>query len=480
MIGEQLVQRFADRANADELAVAGGLAIRRIDVGLGHDAAAEAHLRGFAHAQGRLRDAANLPRQAHLAEHRRCRRNDAIAHRRRDRGHHAQVGRRFVHRHAAGDVHEHIVADEVQARALFEHREQQREPLLVDAARHAARAPVAARADERLDFDEDRARPLDRAQHRRPRRIRRPLGQEQLGRIRHRPQAARRHLEHAELADGAEPVLHRADDAVRVVAFAFEVEHRVHDVLEGLGAGQAAVLGDVADQERRDVLALRREQQLRRRFADLPDAARRRLELERVDRLNRVDDHERRLDARHLLEDALEARFRQQIERRLADLETLTPRFDLVFRFLAGAVQHRPDRPRHVRGGLEQQRGLADARFAAEQDERSGDDAAAEHAIELADARREPGVLFDLDVAVQARAARGRQRVPMSGRRRAPMPPAAAPRRASSTRRSRRIARAISATARRIPGRRRRSWVASWLGQVGRVRSGAGRSGQVG
>ena len=41
-----------------------------------------------------------------------------------------------------------------------------------------------------------------------------------------------RHLEHAQLADRAEAVLHRAHDAVRVVLLAFEIQHRVDDVLE--------------------------------------------------------------------------------------------------------------------------------------------------------------------------------------------------------------------------------------------------------
>ena len=77
---------------------------------------------------------------------------------------------------------------------------------------------------------------------------------------------------------------------MRVVALAFEVEHGVDDVLERLGTGEAAVLGDVADEERRDVVALRGEQELRRRFADLADAAGRGLELQREHRLDRVDD----------------------------------------------------------------------------------------------------------------------------------------------------------------------------------------------
>jgi hypothetical protein len=42
-----------------------------------------------------------------------------------------------------------------------------------------------------------------------------------------------------------------------------------------------------------------------------------------------------------------------------------------------------------VRGRLEQQRGLADAGLAADQHERPGHDAAAEHAVELTDPGRQ-------------------------------------------------------------------------------------------
>jgi len=70
------------------------------------------------------------------------------------------------------------------------------------------------------------------------------------------------------------------------MALAFEVQHRIDHVLERLRAGKAAVLGDVADEEGRDVLPFGHEQQLRCRFAHLPDAARGRLELEGKDRLH--------------------------------------------------------------------------------------------------------------------------------------------------------------------------------------------------
>ena len=134
----------------------------------------------------------------------------------------------------------------------------------------------------------------------------------------------------------------------------------------------------------------------------------RRLELQREDRLNRIDDDQGRLDAGDLVEDAFEAGLGEQVERRVADREPLAARLDLVLGFLARAVEHGPDRARHVRGRLQQQRRLADAGLAAEEHERPGHDAAAEHAIELADAGREPLVLLELDVRVQPRRAGGR------------------------------------------------------------------------
>ena len=104
---------------------------------------------------------------------------------------------------------------------------------------------------------------------------------------------------------------------------------------------------------------------------------------------------------------------------------------------------------------LQQQRGLADARLAAKQHQRTGDNAAAEHAIEFADTRGDAIGLrcFNLRVLL---------------RRPAP-PPAShsdawsgrpsrlrtgAPRQTSSTRRSRRTCPATSGAGRRTPDTR--------------------------
>ena len=94
----------------------------------------------------------------------------------------------------------------------------------------------------------------------------------------HLAQPRARHLEHAELARRAEPVLERAHDAMRVMALAFEIQHRVDDVLQRLGAGEIAVLRDVADEHNRNVAPLGGEQQMRRDLAHLADAARARIE----------------------------------------------------------------------------------------------------------------------------------------------------------------------------------------------------------
>ena len=211
------------------------------------------------------------------------------------------------------------------------------------------------------------------------------------------------HLEYAKLADRAEAVLHGADDAVRVMTLPFEVEDGVDDVLERLGAGEVAVLGHVPDEERRNVLPLRGKEQLRCRLADLADAAWRRLELQREHRLDRVDDDERRIEPPDLFEDPLEAGLREDVERRALHAEPLTSRLDLVLGLFAGAVEHGAEVVRKVCRRLQQQRGLADAGLAADQDQRSRNDAAAEHAVELVDAGRQALGVDEVDVGVELR-----------------------------------------------------------------------------
>ena len=107
--------------------------------------------------------------------------------------------------------------------ALLEDGQQQRQPRLIDARRHAPRIAKRARAHERLHFDKQRPRSLDRAMHGRPGRVRGTLREEQRRGIRHRHQPLAGHLEDAKLARGAESVLHGAHNSMRMMPLALEI-----------------------------------------------------------------------------------------------------------------------------------------------------------------------------------------------------------------------------------------------------------------
>ena len=74
----------------------------------------------------------------------------------------------------------------------------------------------------------------------------------------------------------------------------FKVENRIDNVLESFRPGDRAVFRDVPDQENGDVIFLRPEQQLRRDFPHLSDAARRHLEFFTERSLNGIDDDDSR------------------------------------------------------------------------------------------------------------------------------------------------------------------------------------------
>ena len=94
----------------------------------------------------------------------------------------------------------------------------------------------------------------------------------------------------------------------------------------------------------RDVLILRGKQELRRRFANLADAARGRLKLVGPDGLHRIDDDKRRRQPRDFFEDALDAGFGQEIERRIADAKPIATALHLVLGLFSRCIE--PDQPR--------------------------------------------------------------------------------------------------------------------------------------
>lgn len=92
------------------------------------------------------------------------------------------------------------------------------------------------------------------------------------------------------------------------------------------------------------------------------------------------------------------------------DVEALAARLHLVFGFFARAVEHGASRAGDAGGRLEQQRGLADARLAAKENQGAGYDPAAQHAVKFVDARGGAFRLLAGDFGVEpgARARLGR------------------------------------------------------------------------
>ena len=106
-----------------------------------------------------LAGGAHLAGQADLAEDCRRRPDRPVPDARGHRGDDREVRRRLVDGHAASDVHEDVLGDEVEAGTLLEHGQEQRQAIAIEAARHPPRVAVRAGADERLHLDEQRREP---------------------------------------------------------------------------------------------------------------------------------------------------------------------------------------------------------------------------------------------------------------------------------------------------------------------------------
>ena len=229
----------------------------------------------------------------------------------------------------------------------------------------------------------------------------------------------------------------RAQRPVGALALALELQHAVDQVLEHAGTGQRAVLGDVPDEQHRGVLRLGHAHQLARDLADLGDRARGARQVGGVQRLHRVD----HAHVRALLLDRRDHRLQiglgdHRDPQRTVAAQPLGPQPDLRRGLLGGHVQRAVAVGEHVGQRHRRQRRLADPGRAADQDQRTGDDPAAEHAVELADPGTQPPLLVGDDVC-RARPARRRPRGTAPGRGRSLEPPRPQAARSScSTRRS--------------------------------------------
>ena len=200
-----------------------------------------------------------------------------------------------------------------------------------------------------------------------------------------------------------------------VVAVALELEHAVDEMLEHARAGDGAVLGHVADEDRGDVLLLRDPEQAAGGLADLADRAGRRAHVGGVERLDRVDHADVGLLALERRADGIELGLGEDLDV-LGAAEPRRAELHLRGRLLAGDEERTAAAGGDRAEGAEEQGRLADAGLAADEHEARGDEPAAEDAVELGHAGRDPLRLLGVDVDEAEQRLRGRGRL-QRGRR---------------------------------------------------------------
>ena len=177
------------------------------------------------------------------------------------------------------------------------------------------------------------------------------------------------HFVNAEFGRRSEAVFDAAEDAIEIMAVAFELQHAVHDVFQHLRPCDTPLLGDVADEQHGHALVFGEFQQGGCALTDLSYAAGRAFYRLGVHGLHRVDDEQFGINGAHLLEDALHARFAEEQRRtagRRVEQEAVRAQFDLAFALLPAHIEDASIG--HAKHGLEQKGAFADARFAAQED----------------------------------------------------------------------------------------------------------------
>ena len=178
------------------------------------------------------------------------------------------------------------------------------------------------------------------------------------------------------------------------VAVALELENAVDQMLEDTWAGHRAVLRHVADEEDGDAVLLRDAQETRGRLADLRHRPGRRSDLLRPERLDGVDDADAGLLPLERLAHELELRLGEDLHV-VAAAQPGGAQLDLRDRLLARDEERATSRSHRAERAQEQRR-LADAGLAADEDERRRHEPSAEDTVELGHAGRDSfGLLRD-------------------------------------------------------------------------------------
>ena len=289
---------------------------------------------------------------------------------------------------AADDVQIHVVLIEFQPQPLFQHGNDQAHPVVVDAVGCPSRCGERGLRHQCLNLRNQRSCPLQRADGTVAGNVPRAPRKQHLRGVFDLQKPPVGHLKHADFVGRAVAVFDGADDAVGLLALSFEIQHRVHHMLQHLRSRNAPFLVDVPDHDDRHSLPLRLVDEGQRRLLDLRHAARRGVDGCGIDGLNGVNDHHIRLDPVGFRKNFFDVRFGQDEQVLSAHPQPPGAELELTARFLARHIQHPPALAQRI-ADLHQKRGFTDARLAGKQDDRPVHQSAAQHAVQLP----KPGIL---------------------------------------------------------------------------------------
>ena len=173
-----------------------------------------------------------------------------------------------------------------------------------------------------------------------------------------------------------------------MVPVPLEGQDDIDHVLQHLGSGNGAFLGDVTDEDHWQLKGLGGENQLGRRLSNLRHGSGCALHPRRMQGLDGVHEQEVRLVLFDGLHDAFGGGLGQDEKVRAQNAEPVGPQAHLLGALLPGNVEHLS---LGLHGRLKAEGGLADAGLTAQQNERTGHETTAEDAVEFSFTRADPG-----------------------------------------------------------------------------------------
>src|SRR5690625_655289 len=365
---------------------------RRKSIGTtrGQDRTGEAKLCRFLQTQFLLTNRPDLARQANLSERDATLRHRPVAGTRDKRRGHSQVSCRLSDAQPADDVQINVLPGHNKATACFKHSQYHGEAPRIPADGIAPGGSARRGRYQRLHLHQEGTSSLHAGKDGRSCDVATAFSEKQLRGVRHFHQTLIGHFEDANLVSRPKAVFRCPQDAELMGAFTFEGENAVNHVFQHLGAGEHAVLGDMAHEQQAETAAFCYPDQFLRTCTHLGHGAGCGLQSVDVHCLNGIDDHQARsIGAIEGSQEVPDRGGGGQPHRGLGQPQAQGAQADLLYCLFAGDIDHL-GLPREGRRRLEQQRRLADAGVATHQDRRTWDEAATADAVKLADARYEP------------------------------------------------------------------------------------------